>query len=71
MELPKAERLTLDQATYCAMPNTDQVIQEEKDVAVTKAMLLLLSSKNNNAKKNFALHIHKETNQLIHTQPKQ
>ena len=60
MELLKAETPPLDWATYCAMNVLDQVIWEERGNASTKAMLLLLNSKNNNAKKDLHLSYSQE-----------
>ena len=53
MELLKAERPALDWAAYCAMPN--QIVQEEKGDAVTKAILLLMIT----PIRTFVLNIHK------------
>ena len=55
MELVKVERPALDQATYCVMPIVDQVVWEEKGDTITKAMPLLMNSKNDNAKKDLCL----------------
>ena len=55
MELLRAERQTVDWAGFCAMPVAEQIIWEEKSDAITKAMLLLMNLKNDNAKKNLRL----------------
>ena len=49
MELLKAEPKPLTWANYCAMSVADQAMWEERGDASTKAMLLLLKYKNNNA----------------------
>ena len=51
MELLKAEKPALDWAAYYTMDIADQAMWEERDDASTKAILLLLNSKNNNTKK--------------------
>ena len=55
MKLLKAETPKLDWNDYCLMNVTDQVIWEERDDVSTKAMLLLLNSKNHNTKNNLRL----------------
>ena len=55
MELLKAAPTPLTWADYCAMPVADQLSWEEKGDASTKAMLLLMNSKNDNAKKDLQL----------------
>ena len=55
MELLKAEPIPLTLANYCAMTVADQAMWEERGDAVTKAMLLLLNSKNDKAKKDLCL----------------
>ena len=53
--LLQVETPSLDWATYCAIDAGDQLIWEEKADAFNKAMLLLMNSKNNNAKKDLHL----------------
>ena len=53
LELLKVEVPVLDWATYCAMEVVDQETQEER--GNTKAMLLLMHFKNDNAKKDLRL----------------
>ena len=55
MELLDAETPAKTWSDYCAMPVADQLSWEEKGDASTKAMLLLLNSKNDNAKKDLRL----------------
>ena len=55
MELLKAEVPVLDWAPYCAMDVADQETWEERGDASTKAMLLLINSKNDNTKKDLCL----------------
>ena len=55
IELLKAETPPLGWTNYCAMNVTNQAIWEERGDASTKAILLLLNSKNNNAKRDLHL----------------
>ena len=55
LELLAAEVPAVDQADYCGMNVADQEIQEAKGDASTRAMLLLMNSKNDNAKKDLRL----------------
>ena len=55
LELLKAEVPPLDWAVYCRLLVAEQLIWEEKGDASTKAMLLLMNSKNDNAKKDLRL----------------
>ena len=55
MELLDAETPAKTWSDYCQMSVTDQLSWEEKGDASTKAMLLLLNSKNDNAKKDLRL----------------
>ena len=55
LELLKAEATPLDWDDYCAMDVADQETWEEKGDASTKAMLLLMNSKNDAAKKDLRL----------------
>ena len=55
LELLKAETLPLDWAAYCVMSIANQEIWEAKGDASTKAMLLLMNSKNDAAKKDLCL----------------
>ena len=55
LELLKAETVPLDWAAYCVMSIADQEIWEAKGDASTKAMLLLMNSKNDAAKKDLRL----------------
>ena len=51
LELLKAASPSLDWAAYCGMPVADHLAWEEKGDGSTKAMLLLMNSKNDNSKK--------------------
>ena len=55
LELLKVEAAPLDWDDYCAMDVADQKIWEAKGDASTKAMLLLMNSKNDAAKKDLRL----------------
>ena len=55
LELLAAEVPALDWAAYCGMTIASQGIWEEKGDASTKAMLLLMNSKNDNAKMDLRL----------------
>ena len=55
MELLGAEAIPLTWANYCGMPAPEQLSWEEKGDASTKAMLLLMNSKNDAAKKDLRL----------------
>ena len=55
LELLKVEVPALDLAAYCAMDVADQETWEERGDASTKAMLLLMNSKNDNTKKDLCL----------------
>ena len=55
IELLKAETQTLDHKNYYGMNIIDQAIWEQSDDASTKAMFLLLNSKDNNTKKDLFL----------------
>ena len=57
MELFKAEPIPLKQtwANYCTMPVVEQLIWEERGVALIKSILSLMNSKNNNVKKHLCL----------------
>ena len=55
MELLQGEPTSLTRVNYYVMTVAYQAIWEERDDAVTKVMFLLLSSKNNNAKKDLCL----------------
>ena len=55
LELLKAEAVPLDWNDYCTMDVADQEIWEAKGDASTKAMLLLMNSKNDAAKKDLRL----------------
>ena len=57
--------IPLTWANYYVMPVAEQLSWEEKGDASTKATLLLMNSKNDNAKKYLQFFIRKETNQLI------
>ena len=50
MELLKTEPTPFTWANYCAMPVVDQAVWEDRGDGFTKAMVLLLNSKKNNAK---------------------
>ena len=56
MELFKAELTPVTLATDCAMIDADQAMWEERGDTVTKDVLLLLNSKNDNAKKDLRLY---------------
>lgn len=51
MKLLGAEAIPLTWVNYCVKPVTEQLSWEEKGDASTKAMLLLMNSKNDNARK--------------------
>ena len=55
LELLKAETVPLDWAAYCAMSIADQESWERKGDACTKAMLILMNSKNDAAKRDLRL----------------
>ena len=55
MELLKAEVPPVDWANYCALTSADQLVWEERGDDLTKSMLFLINSKNNNAKKDLRL----------------
>ena len=55
LELLKAETVSLDWAAYCVMSVANQEIWEAKGDAFTKAMLFLMNSKNDAAKKDVCL----------------
>ena len=55
LELLKAEAKPLYWDDYCGMLAADQLAWEEKGDASTKAILLLMNSKNDNAKKDLRL----------------
>ena len=55
LELLKAEAKPLYWDDYCLMSAADQLSWEEKGDASTKAMLLLMNSKNDNTKKDLRL----------------
>ena len=55
LELLKAETVPLDWADYCVMTVANQEIWEANGDAFTKAMLLLMNSKNDVAKKDLRL----------------
>ena len=55
LELLKVERPALDWDDYCALPVAEQLVWEERGDASTKAMLLLMNFKNDNAKKDLRL----------------
>ena len=55
LELLKAEAPPLDWDDYCVMATVDQELWEAKGDASTKAMLLLMNSKNDAAKKDLHL----------------
>ena len=55
MELLKAELPHVDLDSYCALPNVDQLVWEERGDALTKSMLFLMNLKNDNAKKDLHL----------------
>ena len=55
LELLKAEAPPLDWDDYCALTATEQLVWKERGDASTKAMLLLMNSKNDNTKKNLRL----------------
>ena len=50
MELLRAVVPALDQADYCALTPTEQLVWEERDNDLTKSMLFLMNPKNNNTK---------------------
>ena len=54
-ELLKAETPALDWDDYCGLMAGVRLVWEEKAEALNKAMLLLLNSKNDNAKKDLSL----------------
>ena len=60
MELLKAEKRPFDRVAYCVIDVTEQAIWVERDHAPTKAMFLLLNSKNDNTKNNIRLNINKK-----------
>ena len=55
LELLKAETSPLDWTHYCVMSVTDKELWEKKGYASNKAMLLLMNSKNDAAKKDLRL----------------
>ena len=65
MELLDAETPAKTWSDYCAMPVADQLSWEEKGDASTKAMLLLLNSKNNSTKKDLRL-LYSQGNKLAY-----
>ena len=50
----------LDWVTYCAMPPVDQLVWEERGDDLTKSMLFLMNSKNDNTKKKLRLTYYQE-----------
>ena len=62
MELLKAESRPLNWNGYCGMNVADQAIWKERGDVSTKAMLLFLNSKNDNAKKDLHLLYSHENN---------
>ena len=55
LKLLKAKASPLDGDDYCALPVVERLVWEEKGDASTKAMLLLMNSKNDKAKKDLRL----------------
>ena len=55
LHLLQAETIPLNWADYCAMLVAEQTTLEDKGDGSTKAMLLLLNSKNNSVKKDLRL----------------
>ena len=66
LELLKAESPPLDWAHYCGLTVAEQVVWEKKGDDSIKAMLLLMNSKNDAAKKDL-----KEIRKLTQKPPKQ
>ena len=54
-QLLKAETPSLTWADYCTLTLANQLVWEEKSDAQNKAMLFLMNSKNDNAKKDLCL----------------
>ena len=55
MELLRVGTLAVDQAGYCLLPPTQQLVWEERGGDLTKLMLFLMNLKNNNAKEDLHL----------------
>ena len=53
--LGNAQPVALDLADYCALPEADQLVWEQRADALNQSMLYLMNSKNKNAKKDLCL----------------
>ena len=53
--LSNAQPAALDWAGYCALPEADQLVWEQRADALNQSMLYLMNSKNENAKKDLRL----------------
>ena len=53
--LSNAQPAALDWAGYCALPEADQLVQEQRTNALNQSIFYLMNSKNKNAKKNLRL----------------